>query len=107
MRGTSRFDLGDDSKENVDREGERCCSTAVSGASRLTPAGRGKALTELLDMVEGRDIFDEVDLLAECGMSRCVGMDSEAWGRGRWREDTACLFVAGSREFLSGTGSLP
>ena len=62
--------MGDESKENVDREGERCCSAIVSGARRLTPAGRGKAVAELLDVVDGRDMTEEIDLFTECGIAQ-------------------------------------
>jgi hypothetical protein len=99
--------LGDDSNEKVEREGERCWSTGGSGASRWTPAGRGKALMERLDVVDGRDILEEADLLAECGMAGCVGASRCGCGGQRMRRRRKCLFVAGTREFLSGTGSLP
>lgn len=54
----------------MDREGERCCSAIVSGARRLTPAGRGKAVAELLDVVDGRDMTEEIDLFTECGIAQ-------------------------------------
>jgi hypothetical protein len=99
--------LGDDSNEKVEREGDRCWSTDGPGANRWTPGGRGMALTEWLDVVDGRDMLEEVDLLAECGMTDCVGASRCGCSGQRMRRRRKCLFVAGNREFLSGTGSLP
>jgi hypothetical protein len=54
------MDLGDDSKENVEREGE-IWSLPVSGASRVAPAGLGKvlALADAVEVDEGRDMVLE------------------------------------------------
>jgi hypothetical protein len=56
------MDLGDDSKENVEREGE-IWSLPVSGASRVAPAGLGKALAfaewDAVEVEDGRDMVLE------------------------------------------------
>ena len=50
-------DLGDDSNEKVDREGDSW-SLAFSGATRVAPAGLGKTL-DVVDVEDGRDMTDD------------------------------------------------
>ena len=67
-------DLGDDSKEKVEREGESAFeSSTASGASRVAassvaPAALGKALGSL-EVEDGRDMVAG-ESLTECGMLR-------------------------------------
>lgn len=84
----------------MEREGERCSAT-VSGAKRLTPAGRGKALIELVEVVDGRDMVDEVDLLTACGMPGRGVRGSE--GSEDIGHDAVFVCRAGKGGFLGGT----
>lgn len=56
------MDWGDESKENVEREGESW-SLPVSGASRVAPAGLGNALelatADAVEVEDGRDMVLE------------------------------------------------
>jgi hypothetical protein len=57
-------------KENCEAEGESCSPT-FSGDRRVAPACLGKALTEYVEVDDGRDILAwvEVELWTEWGMT--------------------------------------
>ena len=73
-------DFGEDSKENVDLEGETW-SVVVSGTSRVVPAGLDNGL---VDVDEGRDMVVVADeSWVECGM---LGGPGELAGSGFEKE---------------------
>lgn len=69
-RSANVADLGEESKEKVERAGESW-SPRWSGGSKVAPAGRGKAFPEAVEVEDGRDIV--VMELTEWGMLRRGG----------------------------------